>query len=163
MLCSWLCYLCCRLFFFSFSFPVISNNRNNVWHPSLVLSSAFLEMCSFRKYSYPLRRATEILSGWGAKEAVSEGVGLGFCGQCFRLYLEVIVRGKSRTEYPYKRPSYAATQKHTFSTPLGRDYSKHLLLVLLPSFRHVTFLFFIFTLVLFFDQIFFFLHFDELT
>lgn len=85
MLCSWLCYLCCRLFFFSFSFPVISNNRNNVWHASLVLSSAFLEMCSFRKYSYPLRRATEILSGWGAKEAVSEGVGLGFCGQCFRL------------------------------------------------------------------------------
>ena len=50
---------------------------------SLVLSSAFLEMCSFRKYSYPLRRATGILSGWGAKEAVSKGVGLGTCGQCF--------------------------------------------------------------------------------
>ena len=156
MLCSWLCYLCCRLYFFSFSFPVILSNRNNVWHPSLVLSSAFLEMCSFRKYSYPLPRATEILSGWGAKEAVSEGVGLGFVVNVLCFYLEVIVRGKSRTEYPYKRPSYAATQKHAFSTPLGRDYSKHLLLVLLPSFRHVTFIFFIFTLVLFFDQIFFF-------
>ena len=76
-------YLCCRLLFFSFSFPVISNNRNNVWHPSLVLSSAFFEMCSFRKYSYRLRRSTEILSIWGAKDAVSEGVGVGSCGQCF--------------------------------------------------------------------------------
>ena len=155
-------YLCCRLFFFSFSFPVISNNRNNVWHPSLVLSSAFLEMCSFRKYSYPLRRATEIPRGWGAKEAVAEGVGLGSCGQCF-MRLSRIVRGKSRTEYPYKRPNYAATQKHAFSTTVGKDYSKHLLLVLLPSFHHGTFLFFIFTLLLFFDQIYFSLHFDELT
>ena len=51
--------------------------------PSFVLSSAFFEMCSFRKYSYRLRKATEILSGWGAKEAVSEGVGLGSCGQYF--------------------------------------------------------------------------------
>ena len=76
-------YLCCRLFFFSFSFPVISNKKNNVWHPSLVLSSAFLEICSFRNHPYPLGRATEILSRWGAKEAVSEGVGLGSCGQCF--------------------------------------------------------------------------------
>ena len=92
----------------------------------------------------------------GAKEAFSEGVGLVFVVNVLCFYLEVIVRGKSRTEYPYKRPSYEATQKHAFSTPLGRDYSKHLLLVLLLSFHHVTFLFSIFTLVLFFDQIFFF-------
>ena len=46
---------------------------------------------------------------------------------------------------------------------VGKDYSKHLLLVLLPSFHHETFLFPIFTLVLFFDQIYFSLHFDELT
>ena len=69
-------YLCCRLYFFSFSFPVISNSSNDVWHRSC---SVVLEMCSFRKYSSPLRRATEILSGWGAKEAVSEGVWLGSC------------------------------------------------------------------------------------
>ena len=79
------------------------------------------------------------------------------------VYLEVIVRGKSRTEYPYKRPNYAASQKHAFSTTVGKDYSKHLLLVLLPSFHHGTFLFSIFTLLLFFDQIYFSLHFDELT
>ena len=79
------------------------------------------------------------------------------------VYLEVIVHGKSRTEYPYKRLNYAATQEHAFFTTAGKDYSKHLLLVLLPSLRHETFLFCIFTLVLFFDKIYFSLHFDELT
>ena len=47
------------------------------------LKFPFLETCSFRKYSYPLRRATEIPSGWGANQAVSEEVGLGSCGQSF--------------------------------------------------------------------------------
>ena len=76
-------YLCCRRFFFSFSFPVISNNGNNVWHPPLVLSSAFLEMCSFRKYSYPYGGQRKFWVDGGTKEAVSEGVGVGSCGQCF--------------------------------------------------------------------------------
>ena len=60
--------LVCSLFFFSFSFPFISNKRSNVWHPSLVLSSAFLEMCNFRM---------------GGKGGSFQGVGVGSCGQCF--------------------------------------------------------------------------------
>ena len=69
---------------------------------SLSFKFRFLEMCSFRQYSYPLRRATEILSGWGAKEPVSQGMGLVFVVNVLCVYLEVIVRGKSRTEYLYK-------------------------------------------------------------
>ena len=37
----------------------------------------------FQKIFISPTEGNKILSGWGAKEAVSKGVGVGSCGQCF--------------------------------------------------------------------------------
>ena len=58
------------------------------------------------------------------------------------VYFEAIVCAKSRIEYLWKRPYYAAIQTHAFPTPFEKDYSKHLLfLVLRPCFHHQNFRF----------------------
>ena len=74
----------------------------------------------------------------------------------------VIVRGESRKEYLWKQPYYAAIQNHAFPTLLGKDDSKIFYSwFLIFAFITRIFAFFMFTLVLFFNEIYLSLHFDE--
>ena len=70
------------------------------------------------------------------------------------VYFEVIVRGKYRKEYLWRRPYYAAIPTHAFPTPLGKvDSNIFYSWFFILSFITKTYVFVIRGLTLFFNQI----------